>query len=329
MSRKSLIRPFLATHPSYHLFFQVVLQSFPRKFSIREFFRKLDIQLDDKMKKLVRKYGYSLETTFNPCDIEHDLAFQRLYVELLQVHESDNLKALKAFKTYLAQCGVHSGQRIGIFDVGWRGSIQFLMERIINQEVYGYYLFIDASVFGLSHTRGFLAENRRDVYAHSGYTSLLELVFSASHGSVSGYTLKHGFAKVRFSDYEHGDDEEEAKLKALREGTLECHRDLFMHNIYGSLAFHPKEYASFLKLAGENPTRYLVDLFDVFHFEDGQILPLIGGDSLIQSFLHPKDFIRKFMRSNWKIGFLRKYSSLPFGAVFLAVKNALIIQHRE
>ena len=39
--------------------------------------------------------------------------------------------------------------------------------------------------------------------------------------------------------------------------------------------------------------------------------------------MHPKKFIHDFIRSSWKIGFLRKYCPLPLGSLFLAVKNKL------
>ena len=186
-----------------------------------------------------------------------------------------------------------------------------------------YYLFIDPSAFNLAHTRGFLAEDRQEVRLNSGYTSLLELVFSAPHGSVSGYTVVEGKAKVGFSEYEHGSAFEESKLQLLREGVLSCNRDLFNHRIYGSLTLANSEYVVFLRQAGENPTRFLVDMFDVFHFEDAQTLPLIGGGSTFQMLMHPKRFIHDFIRSSWKIGFLRKYCPLPLGSLFLAVKNKL------
>lgn len=323
VSRKSLLRPFLATSPPYDMFFKVVIQSFPRSFSIQDFFNKLVIPINDEMKNFIYKYGYTLETAFTPTDLETDIKFQRMYTELLQILSVENLKAFNAFKTYLIQCGVKNGQKIGVFDMGWRGSIQFLLERILGCDIYGYYLFIDPSAFNLAHTRGFLAEDRHAVRLNSGYTSLLELVFSAPHGSVSGYTMVQGKTKVEFSAYEHGSDFEASKLQALREGALTCNKDLFNHRVYSSLFLASDEYAVFLKQAGENPTRSLVDLFDVFHFEDAQTLPLIGGGTRAQIFVHPKRFIYDFLHSSWKIGFLRKYGPFPLGSFFLTIKNKL------
>ena len=135
--------------------------------------------------------------------------------------------------------------------------------------------------------------------------------------------MVEGKAKVGFSEYEHGSAFEESKLQLLREGVLSCNRDLFNHRIYGSLTLANSEYVVFLRQAGENPTRFLVDMFDVFHFEDAQTLPLIGGGSTFQMLMHPKRFIHDFIRSSWKIGFLRKYCPLPLGSLFLAVKNKL------
>lgn len=324
VSRKSLIRPFLATYPTYTLFFQVVIQGFPGSFSIRDFLKKLDVVPCQEMDILIRKYGFTYYSVLEPSKLRDDENFQALYAELLQLLHTENQTALSAFKKYLNQCGIYSGKKIALFDVGWRGSIQFLLEHILGYSIYGYYLFIDSTVFRLSHTKGFLAESYREVYSNSGYTSLLELVFSAPHGSVSGYDLENGIAKVRFSRYEHEDEKEEAGLIALREGALACNRELFSHPIYGQLVLSNQEYVAFLKQAGENPTRWLVKIFDIFCFEDNEKSPLIGGGSVIQGLAHPKMFVRAFMRSSWKIGFLRKYIPLPLGSLFLAIKNAIV-----
>ena len=94
------------------------------------------IPVNDEMKGFICKYGYALETTLTPTSLEKDIMFQRMYAELLQILSVENLKALRAFRIYLTQCGVKNGQKIGVFDVGWRGSIQFLLERILGCIIY-------------------------------------------------------------------------------------------------------------------------------------------------------------------------------------------------
>lgn len=324
VSRKSMLLPFLATRPSYNLFYLAVLQGFPSSFSIREFFVKLQLPWNGKMQSFLSDHGYVEESMLQSCKLEHDTRFQQMYYDILEQFSVEVQSAAQSFHAYLAECGLQKGKRIGVFDIGWRGTIQFLLERILETPLYGYYLFADKSIFNLVHMQAFIAEGKRAVYENAGYSSLLELVFSAPHGSVQSYCMENGRGRAVCSAYEHQEKEESQALEHLREGALSCCKALSMHPLYREKAGRDLAYVALLRQAGECPSMWLVRAFNVFHFEDGKSLPLIGGQPVWQYMSHPVLFVKDFLSSSWKIGFLKKYFYLPLGPVFLHIKNAIL-----
>ena len=324
VSRKSMLLPFLATKPSYDLFYLTVIQGFPSSFSVRAFFEKLQLPWNEERLSFLSAFGYTEKSIFQPCELEHDTCFQQMYWNILEEFSAEIQSAAQSFQAYLAECGLQKGERIGVFDIGWRGTIQFLLERILETPLYGYYLFADKSIFNLVHMQAFIAEGKRAVYENAGYSSLLELVFSAPHGSVQSYCMENGRVRAVCSAYEHEGKEESQALEHLREGALTCCKALSMHPLYREKTGRDLAYVALLRQAGECPSMWLVRAFNVFHFEDGERLPLIGGQPVWQYMRHPVLFVKDFLASSWKIGFLKKYFYLPLGPVFLYIKNAIL-----
>lgn len=126
------------------------------------------------------------------------------------------------------------------------------------------------------------------------------------------------------SAYEHEDKEESRALEYLREGALICCKALSLHPLYRQKEDRDLSYVALLRKAGECPSMRLVHAFDIFHFEDGKRLPLIGGYAVRKYMSQPTLFVRDFLSSSWKIGFLKKYFYLPLGPAFLHIKNAIL-----
>lgn len=329
VSRNSMLLPFLATKPSYDLFYLTVIQGFPSSFSLRSLFAKLQLPWNEERLSFLSAYGYTEESIFQPCELEHNTCFQQMYQDILEQFSVEIQSAAHAFRAYCMECGLLAGKRIGIFDIGWRGTIQFMIERIMGLSLYGYYLFADASVFNLRYMQAFIAQGKRAVYENAGYSSLLELVFSAPHGSVQGYCIENGRAQAVCSAYEHEEKEESRALEYLREGALICCKELSLHPLYRQTTDRDLSYVALLRKAGECPSMWLVRAFDVFHFEDGKRLPLIGGHSVWKYMSQPTLFVRDFLSSSWKIGFLKKYFYLPLGSTFLHIKNAILFSRMQ
>lgn len=329
VSRNSMLLPFLATKPSYDLFYLTVIQGFPSRFSLRSFFAKLQIPWNEERLSFLSAYGYTEESIFQPCELEHDTCFQQMYRNILEEFSAEIQSAAQSFRAYCAECGLQEGKQIAVFDIGWRGTIQFMLERILEISLHGYYLFADASVFNLCHMQAFIAQGKRAVYENAGYSSLLELVFSAPHGSVQGYCVEIGRVHAVCSAYEHEEKVESQALEQLRDGALICCKVLSLHPLYSEQAGKNLSYVTLLRQAGECPSMWLVHAFDIFHFEDGKRLPLIGGHPVRQYVSQPTLFVRDFVSSSWKIGFLKKYFYLSLGPAFLHIKNSILFSRMK
>jgi FMN phosphatase YigB (HAD superfamily) len=99
---------------------------------------------------------------------------------------------------YLRRCGLLGNQRIGLVDVGWKGSMQDSLLRAFESdpsfpEVHGFYLALHHDGEPLpprSFKYGYLADTRRNDLEESDVfrnTAIFEMATSASHGSTTGY----------------------------------------------------------------------------------------------------------------------------------------------
>nr|VFK39508.1 MAG: hypothetical protein BECKSD772F_GA0070984_104114 [Candidatus Kentron sp. SD]VFK44546.1 MAG: hypothetical protein BECKSD772E_GA0070983_103914 [Candidatus Kentron sp. SD] len=122
-----------------------------------------------------------------------------------------NLVEKKAIiKTYLEQQGYAPEKKIGVVDIGWRGSIQDNLARIVPEcESVGYYLGLYASddrQLPNTTKHAFGPDRRYEKYPESFETyEPLELLCNSSNGSVVGYQDKNGaiFPLRRTNDEEN------------------------------------------------------------------------------------------------------------------------------
>ncbi|GBU18986.1 MULTISPECIES: HAD family hydrolase [Methylobacterium] len=145
------------------------------------------IGLDPPAESLLADLGLSAETPFTRRN-------ERAVESLLRVIRRPILQACLAARRGLhAACreaGLREGMRVGVFDLGWRGSTQVALERalapLVGVSVRGYYLCLRAEVANaaaLLAEAGLPARTQKALYENR---VAAELLFSAPHGSVRG-----------------------------------------------------------------------------------------------------------------------------------------------
>ena len=192
VSRKVLQLPLLGTMPELD---KVIRQLTDRteldgEITLRETLYKVGIRDMDKAEKYMNAFGFlNLDEIVSP---EQLYMAQNLIVKLsgeVRKYFSDKRKLLER---YFEQEKVNCWNKLNVMDVGWKGSSQEVIEKILGKDVIGYY-------FGTADT---LSRNKfctmygwifddwnpttvaSEVYR---YINMYELLFSAPHGSTIDY----------------------------------------------------------------------------------------------------------------------------------------------
>lgn len=192
VSRKVLQLPLLGTMPELD---KVIRQLTDRteldgEITLRETLYKVGIRDMDKAEKYMNAFGFlNLDEIVSP---EKLYMAQNLIVKLsgeVRKYFSDKRKWLER---YFEQEKVNCWNKLNVMDVGWKGSSQEVIEKILGKDVIGYY-------FGTADT---LSRNKfctmygwifddwnpttvaSEVYR---YINMYELLFSAPHGSTIDY----------------------------------------------------------------------------------------------------------------------------------------------
>lgn len=147
-------------------------------------------------------------------DPENSLDLRRLFETPAFAESAKNSLASQTsmLQSYLKQSGVHAGDRVGIIDIGWRGTIQDNISLLVPDAYFhGMYLglrsFINAQPGNVSK-----AAYGPDENTSSESTALftnfaaMELLCNSAHGSVVGYFLENGRTNPR----RYGEQEENA-----------------------------------------------------------------------------------------------------------------------
>lgn len=129
-------------------------------------------------------------------------------------------------RSYLKQCGVYKCNRVGIVDIGWRGTIQDNISLFVpDVHFHGMYLGLRRVINvqpGNASKEAYLADENTSRAPNSLFANFaaMELLCNSPSGSVFGYSLDDGYVKAQ----RHVDKEENATydefVKPFQEGVL-------------------------------------------------------------------------------------------------------------
>lgn len=169
----------------------------------------LNITLGDFLLKCgvdIKKMDNNLVTAFGFESLNDKITYDNIYFvkKMLLKLENNIRNSLKdryelAVK-YLIQEGVDKYDIINIMDIGWAGSIQKSIQRLLNKNVIGYYFGTInenqkngfSTMFGYYFDLGYENQNQEEILDN---VMMYELIFSAPHGSVVGYEENNGIIK--------------------------------------------------------------------------------------------------------------------------------------
>lgn len=325
------------------------------EFSVEGLKRLLRQYADQPLKRLLRNLSLPADE-FAPlaeragfesideivCEPEQHSAFQAFLAddEVQQRFRKHRDAARQNLRDYLAQQGFFDVQRIGLVDIGWKGTIQDNVVRAVRThqdapEIHGLYfglVHIPEDDVERSYKHGYMADTRRgDLLEETIFKNgpVFEMFSSAQHAGVISYKPhpripnrikpvtkaddheRRDFHRVAANVFAGIDDyvEDYLRLAPLIGGSADLWRADLLDQLRRYILYPTySEAKSFLRYSHE-------ESFGVFHkstyeFKGNWREIFLGGNPLAM----PKRLIQTLERQFWPEGFLRR-SCVPFANV--------------
>ena len=163
------------------------------KMKIKNVFKYFDMDTK-KYEGLIKKYGF--KSFDQEIEDYNFLTFKQMLSEIYSDFQYEMDKRVNLIKKYLKQENINDYKKVFMVDIGWRGSVQYALDKVIDQEVFGYYFCTNPFVYPdiFYNTQGFMinygnpAWLEQDVFRN---IMLYEFLFSAPEGSLKGFEEKN------------------------------------------------------------------------------------------------------------------------------------------
>lgn len=306
MSRRSLTVPLIHKQSCLAEILEVIPINWYTE--VQVLLDRLGLDYDD-YSDLVETCGLQRNTLLTKNEYLTDARFLKLYSKLEKNIRDNSKNEYDALRQYIES--LQLGQLEGIVDIGWRGTIQLSLERLlaelqINVSLIGFYL-------GCSMQRdnayGYVFSMKDSTLrlALLSFTGFFEALFSANHGSLKRYKLNDSFDFYQFEyDLSPQSKDDYKLLCAIQDGAMEFISNMACNPVNKYIHWNKSLVFYAMKKLGTAPShKDLRRLGDLCFFDNKMML-----------LAHPKFFTLKqlkkdFAASTWKIAYLRRLLRLP------------------
>lgn len=277
----------------------------------KEFFNYFDIA-GNRADEIWKDCGLTKDMRFLPKDLIYDERFSFFYRQMRPQIIEGSKNAYDRMMEYLHQNRFYG--RVGIVDIGWRGTIQDCLEVILQgdtgseSEVIGFYLGLSLKADNKENKLSFIAPDEEPQEFDAGF---VEYPFLAPEGSLLGYSTSSDHTiKPILTDYEY-DRENHKIVRSMQDGA--------MYFVKRAKEFPNERFtweASFsyanLKRISKHPKLREAKMFGDLAYFDGGKRQIAAPRSIIHYLVHMKDFAYDLSVSGWKIGFLKRLFKVKF-----------------
>lgn len=309
-SRRSLLVPIL--HHCKDIKAMLDRLSIYRYTSVRTMLDLLGLDYKEYVLALGR-YGLDLDDSFLKKDFLENKDLSSFLKELLPDIIENSEEEFLSLQYYIDRLNL-SG-KVGIIDIGWRGRLQKALEEMLpelgkNMEIMGFYLGI---MLDKENAFGYLygSEDSEEKVMVRSFEGLLEMLFSADHGSVKRYKSDQ---TIELYDFEYDGNSKLRNdfkdLLKIREGAL-CFVKRFCENSLSDVIRWDKTMAfdAICRLGTETRQSDLNRFGNWSFYANNTISPLAKPNRGVYfSFLKLKKGISS---SPWKIGYLKRFLKIP------------------
>lgn len=320
LSRRSLTVPMLRDVQSMKDILDRITY-IKRKETMDTFMHKLGIDDESFISELKNKYGN---------EIKRNELLTEKYTELFDdIKEKIKSNAQNEFDNCVGYLQNNiEDEKIIIVDLGWYGTIQKCLEKILEKtnkryDITGCYLGVipkKDSGYELRSAKGYIYDYKNiDVYNQKlifGFNGLIESIFTADHGSVKKYKeMNENYEPV----LEEWENVNWSIISRIHEGALN-----FVQAIKNYLDDNITSISNEAAFAGLNnlltkPSLKDVQSFQDIIFYDSYYKKLVNFRGRLFYMKNFKTMLDDFGVSNWKIGFLKKLITIdiPIDKVYL------------
>jgi len=303
----------------------------------RDFFSRLGINIEDYPGEL-RTVGLTPTTLIHSYMASERLQIQDLFKLLESVVLARSASERPLLLEYLDDVGCLRATSTALFDIGWGGTLQYALASVLRSagattKLCGYYLSTDERVARLVPHAGsalaWFANAGKPLGMHRLVQPaywLLEVIFSAQHGTVLGYRRNAtGVVEAVLHDY----DAASANARVARSVQSAAYQfaerwiaifDGIGPSIPMELAF--AKYRRFVERPTHAEARFFGDLIHVGGLGDTRESQRIAAPPpLRKAIASPKYFLTEYRDTKWPIAFLQRvFRSNKAARAFLTVR---------
>lgn len=273
-------------------------------------------------KTILAKESFPFYDAYPQDDFFANADVQRLYSTMLPTIKKRQREQEELLRKYLTSSGVDDNAII--VDIGWHGTIQRMLERLLCRNVSG--LYVGTSTTKDCDARGFLFddEHMENDSIIASFGCLFETFFFAGHGTTDHYELDEAGNPSPVLDRCEYTDEELADIREFQHGAMEFVSIYAQTGLTKYLLIDKNTALDPLKSIGFNPSKNDVRLFGSFNYlEYGETKPLVPEKIDPTLYLHPKKIVEGFFLSKWKSGYLKQLLKLPlpYGSLYVKLRK--------
>nr|WP_296455908.1 hypothetical protein [uncultured Acetatifactor sp.] len=305
VSRRSLAVPAISTVSTMEDF--LALRPMYNRVKVKNQIAKVGLNISD-----LKDWHCFSEDNLNKVFGELDAITKKNIQEALFVEsKKKSYCELDLLLKYLNQ--EHVAGMLAVIDLGWNGSmqralVQLLKDNNVDVDIYGFFMAQrDGFYKNASHIKnmGFLfnydaVSAQENLLLNSG-TNLLELLFSADHGSTIRYTILQDKIVPELEDYEYA--HVYPVIRRCQDAALKFAKDF--HSKYGfAVCGYEKELFKPMYRTLKRPDRKVIQYFGNMPYSDMNETKLVLAKKC--SIFKLKDCIKAFNDSGWKVGFIKR-----------------------
>lgn len=330
-SRKAFIVPTIWIRPNLSDLECTIF--WPKSGTIPSFLKKIGLNPTD-FKKIFSEANFDYHKKYVYKELWHDETFIKIYDSYIkQVAIKHSKKAYDLLVTYLKQLRFEG--RIAIVDIGWFGHMQFALQKVIqesglNVDLYGYYIGLrpTSPLLGKIKAKGYLFDrnlNPNNSVKEATFNALIELLFTANHGTTLGFKLSGEMIVPVLEEWEYQKDcleNEYRYIQVIQNGALAFVDDMLKEDKYfnieidGSLAF-----INWMKL-GCSPSKISANYFGDLHMLDDDLDYLALPKTPLYYLFNPARLKYDILVSRWRVGFMTRLfgDMIPYYKIYAWLK---------
>lgn len=309
VSRRALLIPSLKLYESVEDF--INSYHFPYRFSVEKMCHFLGCNNKDWIRDIIEETG-TQDCVFFRDNLNGNSQFEFVFNSVVhKISEQINTQ-YEFLNKYLKQ--EEFAGKVAIVDIGWHGNMQKNLIALsksfgINVDIKGYYVAMTPSeeLSQRNDMRGYLFDSFHNQELDSKeqlFTSVFELLFTGNHGTVLDYSLNSRIITANFGTFEIKDKISLEFVRNYQRGAIDFCYDAKENAVFDNIDIKYVTRVLFTQFL--NPSLQDAKEWGKVTHDDNEIKKLVTFKKRSYYVLHPRQLIKDYKNSLWKVGFLKQ-----------------------